>query len=88
MSQTRAGRAPDEWGEEPAQNINCYFFFSVCVSVSVTELFEVLPPFFPHPTVSSIRVGGGVVVVVGGRVVVLIVVPKLLLHPLLSSLFL
>ena len=50
VSQTRAGRVPDEWGEEPAQNINCYFIFifflssfflSVCVSVSVivTEFF-------------------------------------------------
>ena len=74
MSQTRAGRAPDEWGEEPAQNINCFlflffslssFFLSVCVNVSVTEFSEVLPPFFPPPTFSSVRVGG-VVVVVGG----------------------
>ena len=23
MSQTRAGHVPDEWGEEPAHNINC-----------------------------------------------------------------
>ena len=43
---------------------------SVCVfqmrmSVSVTESSEVLPPFFPPPTFSSVRVGG-VVVVVGG----------------------
>ena len=36
---------------------------SVCVSVS--EFSEVLPPFFPPPTFSSVRVGG-VVVVVGG----------------------
>ena len=60
---------------------------SVCVfqmnmSVSVTEFSEVLPPFFPPPTFSSVRVGRVVVVVV------LLVVPKLLLHPLLSSLFL
>ena len=75
VSQTRAGRVQDEWGEEPAQNINCYFLFkkkkfssfflSVCVSVSVPEFFEVLPPFFPPPIFSSGRVGG-VVVVVGG----------------------
>ena len=70
MSQTRAWRAPDEWGEEPVQNINCYFFFSsfflsVCVSESVTEFSEVLPPFIPPPTFSSVRVWG-VVVVVGG----------------------
>ena len=73
MSQTRAGRAPGEWGEEPAQNITTViiiviiiiiiiiFFFppflSVCVSV--TEFSEVLPPFFPRPTFSSVRVGGG-----------------------------
>ena len=36
---------------------------SVCVfqmnmSVSVTEFSEVLPPFFPPPTFSSVRVGG------------------------------
>ena len=44
VSQTRAGRVLDEWGEEPAQNINCFlfyffssFFLSVCVSASVTE---------------------------------------------------
>ena len=42
---------------------------SVCVfqmnlSVSVTEFSEVLPPFFPPPTFSSVRVGGVVVVVV------------------------
>ena len=30
---------------------------------SVTEFFEVLPPFFPSPTSSSVRVGGLVVVV-------------------------
>ena len=35
------------------------------MSVSVTEFSEVLPPFFPPPTFSSVRVGG-VVVVVGG----------------------
>ena len=53
--------------------------------MSVTEFSEVLPPF-PLPTSSSVRVGG---VVVGWEVVVvLIVLPKLLLHPILSSLFL
>ena len=64
VSQTRAGHVLDEWGEEPAQNINCFlfyffssFFLSVCVSV--TEFSEVLPPFFPPPTFSSVRVGGG-----------------------------
>ena len=51
------------------------------MSVSVTEFSEVLPPFFLPPTFSSVRVGGVVVVV-------LLVVPKLLVHPLLSSLFL
>ena len=76
VSQTRAGRVPDEWGEEPAQNINCYFLFfifvplrfflSVCVSVSVTEFSEVLPPFFPPPIFSSVRVVGDSIVVVGG----------------------
>ena len=40
------------------------FFWSVCVSV--TEFSEVLPPFFPSPTFSSVRVGGVVVVVGGG----------------------
>ena len=33
--------------------------------MSVTEFSEVLPPSFPPPTFSSVRVGG-VVVVVGG----------------------
>ena len=33
--------------------------------MSVTEFSEVLPPFFPPPTFSSVRVGG-VMVVVGG----------------------
>ena len=47
------------------------------MSESVIEFSEVLPPL----TSSSVRVGGVVVVV-------LIVVPKLLLHPILSSLFL
>ena len=41
------------------------FLLSVCVSVSVTEFSEVLPPFFLPPIFSSVRVGG-VVVVVGG----------------------
>ena len=60
VSQTRAGRVPDEWGEEPAQNINCYFFspFFLSVCVSVTEFSEVHPPFFPPPIFSSVRVGG------------------------------
>ena len=35
------------------------------MSVSVTEFSEVLPPFFPPLTFSSVRVWG-VVVVVGG----------------------
>ena len=72
MSQTRAGRAPDEWGGRAGPEYYYYyssflssFFLSVCVSVSVTEFSEVLPPFFPPPTFSSVRVGG-VVVVVGG----------------------
>ena len=66
VSQTRAGRVPDEWGEEPAQNINCWFFFSsFFLSVCVTEFSEVLPPFFPPPIFSSVRVGV-LVVVVGG----------------------
>ena len=75
MSQMRAGCVPDEWGEEPAQNINnnYYFFlffflasFFLSVCVSVTKFSEVLPPFFPHPIFSSVRVWGGVVVVVCG----------------------
>ena len=33
------------------------------MSVSVTEFSEVLPPFFPPPSFSSVRVGGVVVVV-------------------------
>ena len=36
---------------------------SVRMSLSVTEFSEVLPPFFPPPTFSSVRVGGVVVVV-------------------------
>ena len=32
----------------------------------MTEFSEVLPPFFPPPIFSSVRVGVGVVVVVGG----------------------
>ena len=36
------------------------------MSVSVTEFSEVLPPFFPPPIFSSVRVEGGVVVVVSG----------------------
>ena len=35
------------------------FFLSVCVGVSATEFSEVLPPFFPPPIFSSVRVGGG-----------------------------
>ena len=35
------------------------------MSVSVTEFSEVLSPFFPPPTFSSVRVGE-VVVMVGG----------------------
>ena len=35
------------------------------MSVSATEFSEVLPPFFPPPTFSSVKVGV-VVVVVGG----------------------
>ena len=38
-------------------------FLSVCVSVSVTKFSEVVPPFFPPQTFSSVRVGGVVVVV-------------------------
>ena len=76
---------------EKSQTIILIVNLSVCVfqmrmSVSVTEFSEVLPPFFPPPTFSSIRVGGKwwwwVIVVVP------IVAPKLQLHPLLSSLFL
>ena len=37
----------------------------MCVSVSVTEFSEVLPPFFPPPTFPSVRVGWGVVEVGG-----------------------
>ena len=55
------------WVEEPAHNIDSYFLFSsfflVCVSVSATVFSEVLPPFFPPPTFSSVKVGGVVVVV-------------------------
>ena len=39
--------------------------FQMNISVSVTEFSEVLHPFFPPPTFSSVWVGG-VVVVVGG----------------------
>ena len=35
------------------------------MSVSATEFSEVVPPFFPPHTFSSVKVGG-VVVVVGG----------------------
>ena len=35
------------------------------MSESVTEFSEVLPPYFPPPTPSSVRVGGVVVVGVG-----------------------
>ena len=38
------------------------------MSESVTEFSEVLPPFFPPPTFSSVRMWGGVVVVVGSCV--------------------
>ena len=38
------------------------------MSVSVTAFSEVLPPFFPPPTFSSVRVGGVVVVGCGGTV--------------------
>ena len=62
MSQTSRGKS---------QPIILIVNLSVCVfqmniSVSVTEFSEVLPPFFPPPTFSSVRVGGVVVVVVGG----------------------
>ena len=33
------------------------------MSESLTEFCEVLPPYFPPPTSSSVRVGGVVVVV-------------------------
>ena len=61
MSQTSRGKS---------QPIILIVNLSVCVfqmsmSVSVTEFSEVLPPFFPPPTFSSVRVGE-VVVVVGG----------------------
>ena len=61
MSQTSRGKN---------QPIILIVNLSVCVfqmrmSVSVTEFSEVLPPFFPPPTFSSVRVGG-VVVMVGG----------------------
>ena len=61
VSQTSRGKS---------QPIILFVNLSVCVfqmnmSVSVTEFSEVLPPFFPPPTFSSVRVGG-VVVVVGG----------------------
>ena len=78
MSQTRAGRVPDEWGEGGVTqgrvgpvgrgksrprilivnffSLSLPFFLSVCVSV--TEFSEVLPPFFPPPIFSSVRVGG------------------------------
>ena len=52
------------------------------MSESVTQFSEVLPPYFPTFTSSSVRLGGLVVVVV-----VLIVVPKLLLHPFCLSPF-
>ena len=51
------------------------------MSESVTEFSEVLPPYFPLPTSSSVRVGALVVVV-------LIVVLKLLLHLLCLPRFL
>ena len=47
-------------------NFFLYLFLSVCVGVSVTEFSKVLPPFFPPPTCSSVRVGGVVVEVGGG----------------------
>ena len=61
MSQTSRGKS---------QPIMLIVNLSLCVfqmrmSVSVIELSEVLPPFFPPPTFSSVRVGR-VVVVVGG----------------------
>ena len=61
MSQASRGKS---------QTIILIVNLSVCVfqmrmSVSVTEFSEVLPPFFPPPTFSSVRVGG-VMVVVGG----------------------
>ena len=59
MSQTSGGKS------QPIILIVNFFpfvFLSVCVSV--TEFSEVLPPFFPPPTFSSVRVGGVVVVVV------------------------
>ena len=61
MSQTSRGKS---------QPIILIVNISVCVfqmnmSVSVTEFSEILPPFFPPPTFSSVRVGA-VVVVVGG----------------------
>ena len=56
MSQTSRGKS------QPIiliVNFFSSFFLSVCVSVSVTEFSEVLPPLFPPPTFSSVRVGGG-----------------------------
>ena len=35
------------------------------MSVSATEFSEVLPPFFPTPTFSAVKIGG-VVVMLGG----------------------
>ena len=55
------GVSQTSWGK--SQPIILIVNLSVCVfqmnmSVSVTEFSEVLPPFFPPPTFSSVRVGG------------------------------
>ena len=61
MSQTSRGKS------QPIIliNISVRVFEMNMHSVSVTEFSEVLPPFFPPPTFSSVKVGG-VLVVVGG----------------------
>ena len=40
-------------------NLFLLFFLSVCVSVSVTEFSEVLPPFFPPHLFICKTLGGG-----------------------------
>ena len=47
MSQTRAGRAPDEWGEEPAQNI---ITIIIIIIIIIIIFFFFLPfPGVPFP---------------------------------------
>ena len=53
MSQTRAGRAPDEWGEEPAQNIiTIIIIIIININIIIIIIIFFFLPFFLSVCVS------------------------------------